>query len=54
MIKSWITNRIAQRSSIDGVAMAATGAGILIFSPFAHIIAYAAIVYGIYTMWRKG
>ena len=54
MIKLLIKDRIKQRSTIDGVMITAVGVAIIIFSPFAKIIAYGAIVYGLYTMWRKG
>jgi hypothetical protein len=33
--------------------MIAAGAAIIVFSPFAKLIAYAAIVYGAYTIWRQ-
>jgi len=33
--------------------MIAAGAAIIVFSPFAKLIAYGAIVYGAYTIWRK-
>jgi hypothetical protein len=33
--------------------MIAAGAAVIVFSPFAKLIAYAAIVYGIYTIIRN-
>jgi hypothetical protein len=33
--------------------MVAAGAAIIIFSPLTKLIAYAAIVYGAYTIWRQ-
>lgn len=53
MIKKWIEQRLAERSSLDGAVMVAVGAAIIVFSPFAKIIAYGAIVYGAYTIWRQ-
>jgi len=53
MIKDWIDNRLKQRSSIDGVLMVAAGAAIIIFSPLTKLIAYGAIAYGAYTIWRQ-
>lgn len=53
MIKNWIEKRLAERSTIDGVLMVAAGAAIIIFSPLTKLIAYAAIVYGAYTIWRQ-
>jgi len=53
MIKKWIANRLQERSTVDGIIMVAAGAAIIVFSPFAKLIAYAAIVYGAYTIWRQ-
>jgi hypothetical protein len=53
MIKKWVTLRLKERSTIDGALMIAAGAAIIIFSPFAKIIAYGAIAYGAYTVWRQ-
>jgi len=53
MIKKWIEQRLSERSSLDGAVMIALGAAIIVFSPYAKIIAYGAIAYGAYTIWRK-
>lgn len=53
MIKKWLKDRMNERSSIDGALMIAAGACVIIFSPFAKLIAYAAIVYGAYTIYRN-
>ena len=53
MIKKWIANRLAERSTVDGIVMIAAGAAVIVFSPFAKLIAYGAIAYGAYTIWRK-
>jgi len=53
MIKNWIEKRLAERSTIDGVLMVAAGAAIIIFSPLTKLIAYGAIAYGAYTIWRQ-
>lgn len=54
MIKKWIANRLAERSTVDGIVMVAAGVAVIVFSPFAKIIAYGAIAYGAYTIWRQG
>jgi hypothetical protein len=54
MIKSWIKNRLAERSTLDGAVMVAVGAAIIVFGPLTKILAYCAIAYGAYTMWRQG
>ena len=51
---NWIKSKFKERSSFDGIVMVAGGAAIIVFSPFAKIIAYGAIAYGAYTIWRKG
>jgi len=53
MIKNLIKKKIEERSTIDGVLMVAAGAAIIIFSPLTKLIAYAAIAYGAYTIWRN-
>jgi len=53
MIKDWIENRLKQRSTVDGVLMVAAGAAIIVFSPLTKLIAYGAIAYGAYTIWRS-
>lgn len=53
MIKKWIEHRLAERSTVDGVLMVAAGAAIIVFSPLTKLIAYAAIAYGAYTIWRQ-
>jgi hypothetical protein len=54
MIKNWIETRLQERSTVDGVLMVAAGAAIIIFSPLTKLIAYGAIAYGAWTIWRKG
>ena len=53
MIKKWIEQRLAERSTIDGALMIAAGAAIIIFSPLTKLIAYGAIAYGAWTIWKK-
>jgi hypothetical protein len=53
MIKKWIVKRLQEHSTVDGIVMIAAGAAVIVFSPFAKLIAYAAIVYGIYTIIRN-
>ena len=51
-MKSWIKNRLKERTTLDGIVMVAGGAAIIVFSPFAKLIAYGAIAYGVWTIWR--
>mgnify|MGYP007072121683 CR=1 FL=1 len=53
MIKSWIKQKLNERSSVDGALMVAAGAAIIVFSPLTKLIAYGAIAYGAYTIYRN-
>ena len=52
MIKNWITERIKERTSMDGAVCIALGLMILFLSPLAKIAAGLAIAYGIWTIWK--
>ena len=54
MIKLWIKSRLKERTTMDGVVLVAAGAGIIIFSPLAKLIAYGVIAYGAWTIWKAG
>ena len=51
--KDWISARLKERTSWDGAALVAVGVVVLIAGPFAKIAAYAAIAYGIWTIYKK-
>jgi hypothetical protein len=53
-MKTWLKSKLKERSTTDGIIMVAAGAAVIVFYPFAKLIAYGAIVYGAYTMYRKG
>lgn len=53
MIKKWIKARLEERSTMDGAVLVLAGVTFLIFKPLASIVAYGAIAYGIWTIWRK-
>jgi len=52
MIQKWLSARIKERTSIDGLVLIGAGVAFLIFKPIAAIIAYAAIIWGGYTFWK--
>jgi len=52
-MKKWITNRIKERTTWDGAALVALGVVVLIAKPIAGLVAYAAIAYGAWTIWKK-
>ena len=49
----WIKGRLKERTSLDGGALIAVGLVILFLGPFAKWAAYAAIAYGVWTMWKS-
>jgi uncharacterized membrane protein HdeD (DUF308 family) len=53
MIKKFIKNRLEERTTLDGVVLIAAGVAFLIFKPIAALVAYAAILYGAYTLVKK-
>ncbi len=53
MIKKFITSRLDERTSWDGVALIGVGIIVLIAGPFAKLAAYGAIAYGAWTIWKK-
>ena len=53
MIKKWITKRIKERTTLDGVILIALGLMILFLAPLAKIAAGLAIAYGIWTIWKS-
>jgi len=52
-LKKWVFRRLKERTSIDGLVLIAAGIGFIVFKPLASIIAYAAIAYGAYTLFKK-
>jgi amino acid permease len=53
MVKAWIKKRLDERTSLDGAVLVGVGLVILIAGPFAKLAAYAAIAYGIWTIWKS-
>mgnify|MGYP000844573856 FL=1 len=53
MVKKWIKERINERSTRDGAVLVGAGIAFLIFKPIASLVAYAAIVYGSWTIWNR-
>ena len=53
MIKNWITKRIKERTTLDGVILIALGLMILFLAPLAKIAAGLAIAYGIWSIWKS-
>ncbi len=53
IIKSWLVERLKERTSWDGIVLISAGVVYLVFEPIASIVAYGAIGYGAWTLWKK-
>ena len=49
----WIKNRLVERTSWDGAALIAIGVIVLVLGPLAHYAAWAALVWGAWTLWKS-
>lgn len=52
-VKDWALARWAERTSWDGAALIAVGVLALIAHPLVNLAAWAAVVYGVWTLWKK-
>ena len=52
MIKTWIKKRLEERTTMDGAVLIGAGIAFLIFKPIAALVAYGAIAYGAWTIWK--
>jgi len=50
-LKEWLQCRLEERTTIDGALLVAFGLVMLILPM--DLFAYAAIIYGIWTMWKS-
>jgi len=51
--KTWVANRFTERTSWDGAVLILLGVLVLIAKPIAGLLAYAAIAYGAWTIWKS-
>ena len=51
--KDWITDRCAERTSLDGAVLIAFGIIAVIFQPIIFWVGLVAIAYGIYTLVKS-
>lgn len=49
---NWLKNRLKERTSLDGALLIGFGVLTLLASPFASMAAWAAIAYGLFTLWK--
>jgi hypothetical protein len=50
---NWLTKRLTERTSLDGLVLIGAGVAFLIFKPIASLVAYGAIAYGAWTFYKK-
>ena len=53
MFKKFIQDRLRERTTLDGMVLIGAGVCFLIFKPIASVVAYGAILYGAYTLFKK-
>jgi hypothetical protein len=53
IMKKFITDRLSERTSLDGAVLIGAGIAFLIFKPIASLVAYGAIAYGAWTIWKR-
>jgi hypothetical protein len=53
MLKRWTIKRLKERTTLDGVVLIGAGLAYLVLKPVAVFVSYAAIAYGIWTLWKK-
>ncbi len=49
----WIKERLVERTSLDGAMLIAVGVIVLLLGPLAKWAAYAALIYGAWTLWKS-
>jgi len=52
-MKKFIMDRLSERTSLDGAVLIGAGIAFLIFKPIASIVAYDAIAYGAWTIYKR-
>jgi len=52
-MKNFIVDRLRERTTLDGVVLIGAGIAFLVFKPIASIVAYGAIAYGAWTLFKK-
>lgn len=52
-LKQQVEERLQERTTWDGVILVAAGLAYLLFKPLATILAWIAIAWGIWTIWKR-
>ena len=51
--RDWAADRIKERSTLDGIVLVVASLAFLLFKPIATIVAYIALIYGIWTIIKE-
>lgn len=49
----WLKKRFAERTTWDGIIMVGVGVTYLVIEPIGTVVAYGAIAYGAWTVWKS-
>ena len=49
----WLTERVAERTSHNGIAILAISIAVIVAAPLAKWLAYAGLAYGVYSIWKS-
>ena len=52
-MKKFIIDWLGERTTLDGAVLIGAGIAFLIFKPIASLVAYGAIAYGAWTLFKK-
>ena len=50
--KDWIMARVKERTSLDGLLLVAAGGSVLLFGGLAKLLAWVAVLWGVYTLLK--
>ena len=50
---NWIKARLAERTSWDGLTIVIVSALVIVASPFVKLLAWPALVWGLYSLYKK-
>jgi hypothetical protein len=50
--KDWLMARVGERTSHDGIVLVAVGGSVLLFGGIAKLLAWVALLWGVYTLVR--
>jgi hypothetical protein len=50
--KDWLMARVGERTSHDGIILVAVGGSVLLFGGIAKLLAWVALLWGVYTLVR--